>query len=831
MSLPTEPIGSIPRPLELIEAAHALSDGDITPHELEPVYREALGDTIARFEATGSPVISDGEQRKFHNFATYAVHGAPNLAPDGFELRFLHHVRRWPRLTAGPFHCMRNADQFLVEAGKLTTRPVKQAVIAPSALSLMYPPEDLDDYSRDEFLASVVSECASEIRACLAHGAHTVQMDFTEGRLAYKLDPSGELLNSFIGLTNMALRGFSAAARRRIGVHTCPGGDRDSKHSLDVDYAELLPQLFELDAGSFFVALAREADRPRVLRMIAEYLKPHQRVFVGVVDVLNPQVDTPEEVCERVLEAAEFIPLHQLGTTDDCGYSPFADDLSTSRDTAFCENRGACAWHRDGVSQTGEAHVSAADRSGSPPAGGADIDGTPRVPQRDLLQNIDEGLRKAALRTSSSILSLQRRAEEQLLEAQRTLQTQADALAESNMLLHTALESSPVGIMAVNRAGRITAFNTKVAEMFHVSVVTRVRRDFAEWTGTLARQSVDSLTVLARLRQLINAESNVSTQGTVELSGGRVLEYATAPLLRDGTASGVVLNWLDVSDRRRAETEQSSLQEQLRESQKMESIGSLAGGITHDFNDILGAILGNIMLARQALADGQPIDESLASIQVASERATRLVQQILTFSRRQRQRVERLALPTLLSEAGNLLRATIPSGISIELSVDETAPEILGDPTQLHQVIMNLGSNAMNAVRERTGIDGGTGRISSGWPARIAWLRLRSATAPRSHRAGMPCCRWRTMEWGWTTRPGSASSSPSSRRGPPAPAPASVTRWCMAFSRRTRRFWWWRQHWGLARPSVCIFRRLMTSRRATAVRARTLASGHRLARG
>ena len=166
-----------------------------------------------------------------------------------------------------------------------------------------------------------------------------MQIDFTEGRLAIKLDPSGNLLNSFIDLNNLALSRFSAEERKRIGIHTCPGGDRDSTHSADVDYADLLPSLFELHAGNFYIALAGEKDRVRVLKIIRQHLKPDQRVFVGVVSPIDPRMDTPEEVRDRVLEAAQYIPLEQLGTTDDCGFSPFCDDTSTTRETAFAKIR------------------------------------------------------------------------------------------------------------------------------------------------------------------------------------------------------------------------------------------------------------------------------------------------------------------------------------------------------------------------------------------------------------------------------------------------------------------------------------------------------------
>jgi 5-methyltetrahydropteroyltriglutamate--homocysteine methyltransferase len=169
----------------------------------------------------------------------------------------------------------------------------------------------------------------------LQKGAHKVQIDFTEGRFAMKVDPSGELLNSFIVLNNLALMRFSPEDRKLLGVHTCPGGDRDSTHSADVDYGDLLPSLFELQVGNFYVSLANEKDPTSVLKTIKKYMKPEQRIFVGVISPINPRIETPEEVCERILQAAEFIPADQLGTTDDCGFSPFCDDVSTTRDVAF----------------------------------------------------------------------------------------------------------------------------------------------------------------------------------------------------------------------------------------------------------------------------------------------------------------------------------------------------------------------------------------------------------------------------------------------------------------------------------------------------------------
>jgi 5-methyltetrahydropteroyltriglutamate--homocysteine methyltransferase len=333
--IPTEPIGSIPRPTDLIDR---VSKGDSEDPDLAPFYEGAIRDTIERFEATGSPVVTDGEQRKYHNFATYAVHGLPNLAPDGFTIPFSDgHTRRMSRLTRGPFRYRRYADSYLDVAMRYAHAPVKQAVISPSCLSLMYPSEPIPDYSREQFLQDLLNEHETEIRRCLKKGAHKVQVDFTEGRLAVKVDPSGHLLNSFIELNNLALSRFSPEERRRIGVHTCPGNDFDSTHSADVDYSELLPSLFELRAGNFYIALAGERDRRHVLKVIRKYRKPDQRIFIGVTAPIDPRVETPEEVRDQVLEACDYIPIEHLGTTDDCGFSPFSDDTSTSRETAFAK--------------------------------------------------------------------------------------------------------------------------------------------------------------------------------------------------------------------------------------------------------------------------------------------------------------------------------------------------------------------------------------------------------------------------------------------------------------------------------------------------------------
>jgi 5-methyltetrahydropteroyltriglutamate--homocysteine methyltransferase len=335
MAIPTEPVGSIPRPAALIETIIAFHNKKTTTEALEAANAEALRDTIQRFEQTGSPIITDGEQTK-PSFVTYPLSGLTNLAPDGVTIPFADgHIRQLPRLTAGPFRYGVHVAEYLNAARGYTRFPIKQAVISTSALSLLYPSAGIPGYSREEFLADLIDEAAADIRGALQAGATSVQIDFTEARLSLKLDPSAGLLRSFIAINNQVLERFSSEERLRIGVHVCPGGDHDSTHSADVDYSKLLPDLFQLNVGRFYLQMASESDRKRTLQLVNQLIQPNQTIFIGVIDPIYPKIETPVQVRDRVLEAASILPIAQLGTTDDCGFAPFADDTSTARDIAF----------------------------------------------------------------------------------------------------------------------------------------------------------------------------------------------------------------------------------------------------------------------------------------------------------------------------------------------------------------------------------------------------------------------------------------------------------------------------------------------------------------
>lgn len=359
--IPTEPCGSLPRSQKL-QAAYASYDaGEIDKAMLEAEQDAAVKDSIERFEETGSPIVTDGEQR-WSSFATYPMMTTmsgtglnPSLAPGGqtFALFPDMHYKAVPKLVSGPFRYNEYAADSLAKSLPYATKPMKQAVIAPSMLTLLLPLHlEVPGYPREQFEADLVDECEKDIRKAFAAGAARVTIDFTEGRLSLKHDPRNPwtdagLLPHFIDLISQVVDRFKPEERVNIGVHTCAGSDADSNHSGEVPYSGLLPAMFSINAGYFTIQAACEADKEETYKMIGEYSRDDaagipQMCYVGVIWCQNPIPETPQQVCEDLVKAANYIPKDRLGSTDDCGFQPFSIDKKPAygspdfaRDIAF----------------------------------------------------------------------------------------------------------------------------------------------------------------------------------------------------------------------------------------------------------------------------------------------------------------------------------------------------------------------------------------------------------------------------------------------------------------------------------------------------------------
>jgi methionine synthase II (cobalamin-independent) len=196
--------------------------------------------------------------------------------------------------------------------------------------------EEVPGYTREEFEEDLVTECATDVRKAFDAGAARVSIDFTEGRLALREDPrnpwtGARMLPHFIELNNRVLDQFTAEERVKIGIHVCPGGDRDSVHSADVPYEGLLKELFKLNAGYFLMQFSSERDKDPAYEAVGKYSRDDangvpQLVYFGVTCGLSPRPESPQEIADLLLRAANFMPKERIGSTDDCGFSPFSVD-------------------------------------------------------------------------------------------------------------------------------------------------------------------------------------------------------------------------------------------------------------------------------------------------------------------------------------------------------------------------------------------------------------------------------------------------------------------------------------------------------------------------
>ncbi|MDX1927402.1 MAG: ATP-binding protein [Pirellulaceae bacterium] len=274
------------------------------------------------------------------------------------------------------------------------------------------------------------------------------------------------------------------------------------------------------------------------------------------------------------------------------------------------------------------------------------------------------------------------------------------ALDESRLRYRDLYDRAPVGYCLIGHSGMIQEANHTLADMLGFSPNLLNQERFSKFVS----ESGQDTFYLLRRRLLASAEPQTCELRLLKCDGKELWVQLSASLATENQQASMRVVIVDIDARIRAEAEKASLEAQLRESQKMEAMGTLAGGIAHDFNNILAVILGNTELAKHYTP---PTDlrmvHCVEEIQKASERARDLVKQLLAFCRRQPTDRQSIPLGPVIEDCIRLLRATIPARVSLMFSCAPNVPNVLADTTQIEQVIINLATNAVQALNGKGG--------------------------------------------------------------------------------------------------------------------------------
>jgi PAS domain S-box-containing protein len=271
----------------------------------------------------------------------------------------------------------------------------------------------------------------------------------------------------------------------------------------------------------------------------------------------------------------------------------------------------------------------------------------------------------------------------------------AELLDWKTALLEAQLNSSIDGIRVVDEQGKRILQNRRFGELWQIPQHVLDDPDDAAQIVFTAKQTSNPQQFSEQAARLCKHPEK-SSHEVIELINGRTLDCHSAPVHDAfGNYFGRIWNYRDITEERKMES-------RVREAQKMESVGQLAGGIAHDFNNILSAIVGNLYLVKLDVAENPAILEHVENISNATRRATDLVNQILTFSRKSKQDRVPMVLNDVVLEALKLLRASLPASIRIKTELTKT-PTVLANATAIHQIIMNLGTNAWQAMGGQTG--------------------------------------------------------------------------------------------------------------------------------
>jgi len=278
------------------------------------------------------------------------------------------------------------------------------------------------------------------------------------------------------------------------------------------------------------------------------------------------------------------------------------------------------------------------------------------------------------------------------VEAERAVRLERDRLK-------TVLDAANDPIFVKDNEHRLILANRAFCEMFGLDESAVLGKTLAEHVPPS-----EQVHFLAVDREVLDTGKPDVCEESLTLNGfERTIVTSKTRFIEETGEKFLVGTIFDITERKYAAVRHAALEAQLRESQKMEAMGTLAGGIAHDFNNIVAAILGNAELARQDSEGNAPALESVEEIRKAASRARELVQQILSFSRRQPTTLKATALGPVIDETLSLMRATLPARIELESRCEPDVPLVLADATQIEQVLINLVTNAMQAMAERTG--------------------------------------------------------------------------------------------------------------------------------
>ena len=288
-----------------------------------------------------------------------------------------------------------------------------------------------------------------------------------------------------------------------------------------------------------------------------------------------------------------------------------------------------------------------------------------------------------------------------LLAERRALQDSAATLKERNAQilaserrLEAVINSALDAIICVDQQHRITVFNPTAAALFACPQADALGSPLERFLPDAAQaMALSQLTTQAVLGEVTARTAN-GRDLAVEVS----LSFESQG---EGTSATVFAR--DLTGRKKAEAHRNELEAQLRESHKMQAVGTMAGGIAHDFNNILGAILGNVELAKADAGADSPVLESLLEIQKAGRRARDLVRQILTFSRNEPPQRTAVSVQEAVNDTVRLLRVTVPPAVDVQVRIDPDVPDVLADPTQVEQALLNLCTNAIHALGDQRG--------------------------------------------------------------------------------------------------------------------------------